>query len=227
MANARRKTRSLAPTPPEPTRRDSVEIVDAVVSAAMELGDPDASVNAIAARAGVGVASMYRYFPSKGAVYAEVSRRLQRDFLKRLRSLLETPHASLEEAVAACCRIAVMVPGVNAALRKSLNLAVPQSWVQETAVAIFSSAVAEMTQWIEARLERPPADLRHRVFVAFAASRGMVIMAQLLPDLAPSDEVLIEQMTRGAVVHLQPLGTLLATPRVAQRAETEAGSVRP
>jgi len=39
------------------------------------------SVNAIAACAGVGGASIYRYFPNKHAIHAEIARRLRRDFL--------------------------------------------------------------------------------------------------------------------------------------------------
>ena len=42
----------LAPPPgPSPSRRDSSEIVEAVVAAALAIGDPQTSVNTIAARA--------------------------------------------------------------------------------------------------------------------------------------------------------------------------------
>ncbi len=202
----------LAPHPtPAPGRRDSVDIVDAIVTAALELGDPDASVNAIAARAGVGVASLYRYFPSKGAVYAEVSRKLQRDFLVRLRAALYAPASSLEATVTACCRIAVEAPGASPQLRRSLNLSLPHSWVQESANAIFTATVTELTRWLESRLAPAPKDLRDRVFVAFAAGRGLVMMSRLLPDLAPSDEVLVAQMARGAMTYLQPLELLPQT----------------
>lgn len=202
----------LAPQPgPTPGRRDSADIVDAIVGAALDLGDPDASVNAIAARAGVGVASLYRYFPSKGAIYAEVSRRLQRDFLTRLRAALDAPSASLEATVMACCRIAVEAPGASPKLRRSLNLSLPHSWVQESANAIFSATVTELTRWLEARITPPPPDLRDRVFVAFAAGRGLVMMSRLLPELAPADEVLVAQMARGAMTYLQPFEPLPQT----------------
>ena len=58
------------PQAPAPSRPESTAIVDALVAAALELG-PDASVNAIAERAGVGVASLYRYFPSKASILAK------------------------------------------------------------------------------------------------------------------------------------------------------------
>ena len=84
------------------------------MAATIELGDPDASVNAIAERAGVGIASLYRYFPSKSAIHAEISRRLQRDFLSQVRAILAQP-VSLEAAIEACCRAAVIVPHIQPA----------------------------------------------------------------------------------------------------------------
>ena len=75
------------PQAPAPSRPESTAIVDALVAAALELG-PDASVNAIAERAGVGVASLYRYFPSKASILAELARRAQHDALTRIQEVL-------------------------------------------------------------------------------------------------------------------------------------------
>jgi AcrR family transcriptional regulator len=193
----------LAPVPePTPHRSDSSSIVEAIVEAAVALGDPDASVNAIAARAGVGVASVYRYFPNKSAIYAEVSRRLQRDFLNRVRALLATPALSLEQAVEGCCRAAIEAPGVSPAIRRAVNLALPLSWSQDNAERTFSTAIDELTSWLSAHIEPAPPDLRERVFAAFAAGRGMVMMSRLMPNLAPSDEALVQHMARGAMAYL-------------------------
>lgn len=188
--------------PPAPTRADSTEIVEAIVAAALELGDPDASVNLIAERAGVGVASVYRYFPNKAAIYAEVSRRLQRDFRARVQSVLEQPSLSVRDAVEACCRIAIEVPGVSAELRRALNLAVPLSWSQDNASLVFSETIEAFTHWLSSRLDPPPADLRDRVFVAFAAGRGIVMISRVLSDIAPHDEALIQHMVTGALAYL-------------------------
>jgi len=193
----------LAPQPePAPTRGDSAEIVEAIVAAALAIGDPEASVNAIAAKAGVGVASLYRYFPSKAAIYAEISRRLQRDFLRRLREVLESPSVTVEEAILACCRIAVEVPGVSTAIRRSLNLTLPMSWSEDNAGAMIAVAVERITEWLAARMPSPPPDLAHRVFVAFSSARGLVIMSQLCPSLAPDDEAMILHMARGISAYL-------------------------
>ncbi len=192
----------LAPHPePAPTRGDSAQIVEAIVAATLELGDPDASVNAIAERAGVGIASLYRYFPSKSAIHAEISRRLQRDFLKQTREILAQP-ITLEQAVEACCRAAVVVPHVSRAMRRALNTSVPQSWSAETATVAFSTAISEIARWVASQIPDPPPDLAHRVFAAFAAGRGIVMVAMQMPDSAPSDEVLIAAMVRGSLAYL-------------------------
>ena len=183
----------LAPTP---TRSDSAKIVDAIVTAARELGDPEASVNAIAVRAGVGVASLYRYFPSKPAIYAEVSRRLQRDALARIRAILEQPSLSIEEVVEACCRSAVQIPGIGPALRRSLNVSVPLSWTQESARSMYMQLNGAIVQWLSTHMTPVPPDLSDRVFVAFAAARGVVLVATLLPEVAPTEEALIANMVR-------------------------------
>jgi AcrR family transcriptional regulator len=188
----------LAPAPePAPTRSDSVAIVDAIVHAIVELDDPDVSVNAIAERAGVGVASLYRYFPNKAAIYAELSRRLQRDFVANVRGVLESA-TSVVEAIEGCCRLSIIVPGVSPKLRRALNLNVPLSWSQENASVVFRAAIAEMTAWLASKLEPAPPDLEERVFVAFSAGRGLVMISRLMPEHAPDDEALIAHMVRVA-----------------------------
>ena len=188
---------ALAPQrAPTPARSDSAKIVDAIVTAARELGDPEASVNAIAVRAGVGVASLYRYFPSKPAIYAEVSRRLQRDAMARIRAILEQPSLSIEEVVEACCRSAVQIPGIGPALRRSLNVAVPLSWTLSSARSMHMQLNGEIVQWLSTHMTPVPPDLSDRVFVAFAAARGIVLVATLLPEIAPTEEALVANMVR-------------------------------
>ena len=186
----------LAPVPePAPTRSDSVAIVEAIIRALIELDDPDTSMSAIAERAGVGIASLYRYFPNKPAIYAELSRRLQRDFAARVRGVLDTA-GSVAEAIEGCCRLSVFVPDVSPALRRSLNLSVPLSWSQDNASSTFRAAIVEMTAWLAARLSPVPSNLEERVFVAFSAGRGLVMVSRLLPEHAPTDEALVAHMVR-------------------------------
>ncbi len=194
---------ALAPQPPpSPIREDSREIVEAIVAAAVDLADPAVTLQAIAERAGVGVASLHRYFPSKGAIYAEISRRLHRKFLLQLRAVLTEPSTDLRTSVRKVCALVVDGPGVSPALRKCINVVVPVSWSQESAEEIFGTAIREIAGWLQANLEHPPPDLAERVFVAFAAGRGLVLVSMVMPQHAPGHEALIDHMTRGTMCHL-------------------------
>lgn len=195
------------PRTPRPSRRDSKEIVEAVVIAAMELGGQDPSVNTIAKRAGVGVASLYRYFPNKGAIYSEISKRLQEAFLRDIQAVLANTSLTLEEGVRACCEIAVKSPGVDPSLRQTLNKAYPPSWNAAAMGAVISRVVDEVCDWLDRLFGERSEALRHRVFVAVAAGRGLVMMSRLFPELSPSDDELVEHMFRTLMVHLSPSAT--------------------
>lgn len=214
----------LAPQPPpSPSREDSREIVEAIVAAAVELADPNVTLNAIAERAGVGVASVYRYFPSKGAIYAEISRRLHRKFLEQLRCVLAEPPGDLRGAVRKVCEVVVVGPAISPALRRCLNVIIPVSWSQESADDVFGAAIREITAWLTANIPSPPDNLAERVFVAFSAGRGLVAMSMVFPDLAPSSEALIDHMTRGTLCFL--LGDDGATTGLPAAARTRAEDV--
>ncbi|MBL8612550.1 MAG: TetR/AcrR family transcriptional regulator [Myxococcales bacterium] len=209
------------PPKPAPNRRDSAQIVEALVRAAMEIDGPDPSINAIAARAGVGVASAYRYFPTKHAIYAEIARRLRQDFLRRLREALDTPGLSLDESVERVCRVAIELPGAGADLRRKVNLSLPVSWSVE-GDPTFAEAIDAVTVALGRRLEVPPPDLRQRVFVAFAAGRGVVMLSRAMPELTPDEETLVRHLTRGV------RAILLGADPPSPRAGDERGeAVRP
>jgi AcrR family transcriptional regulator len=197
---AARSRGALKPKPaPKPSREDSRHIVEAIVGAVMDLADPEATMETIASRAGVGVASIYRYFPNRGAIYAEISRRLHRRFLAQLREELAVPSRDLATMVVAVCRVVVQGPAVSRELRRSLNGAVPMSWSQESASEVYGVAMAEIAVWLQGNLPEPPADLEQRVFVAFSGVRGAIMMAMLFPERAPPDEKLIALMAGGVL----------------------------
>lgn len=62
-----------------PLQRRSLATVDVILEAAAQVleiaGEPGFNTNAIADRAGVGVGSIYRYFPDKHAILVEMGRR--------------------------------------------------------------------------------------------------------------------------------------------------------
>lgn len=144
----------------------------------------------IAVRAGVGVASVYRYFPTKGAIYAEVAREAQRELLEGVQSILAQNGLSIDEAIEQLCRLGVAVP---LPLRKTLDLSVPFTWSQEHAISTFSTAIDSITEWLKRRIAPCPPDLRQRVFAAFSAARGLMIFSSMMEGVA-SDEELVRQM---------------------------------
>ena len=179
----------LAPAaPPQPKRTDSIEIVEAIITATCALADPEMSINDIAAKAGVGVASIYRYFPNRGAIYAEIARRLHVEFLDKIRRLLATDGLSVDDAIAGGCELAVSGSGVSRDLRHALNVWVPMSWSKATADRVFATHITEISRWLATRLDPLPSDLEQRVFMAFSAVRGIVLMWILHREAAPSEE---------------------------------------
>jgi AcrR family transcriptional regulator len=195
----------LAPrTGPSPTRQDSREIVEAIVVAVIDLADPSASMDAIAERAGVGVASVYRYFPNRAAIYAEISKRLHRAFLDELRAVLAEPHTDLRSAVRAVTRLAVHGSGVSAKLRLALNVMVPASWSLDSAQQAFEAAIDQLIVWLKGRALARPDELEARVFVAFAMVRGTIHFAMSFPALAPSADGLVDYLTDATVAVIAP-----------------------
>ena len=116
--------------------------------------------------------------------------------------VLGQPEITIPEAIQACCEIAVIVPGVSPAMRRALNLSLPLSWSEENARLAFRSAIEALEQWLAARLTSPPADLRERIFVAFAAARGLVSVSRMMPEDAPPEPQLIQHMVRGVTAYL-------------------------
>lgn len=68
----------MPPSPPDPSRRNEHSrqaILDASMSLIAELGYDNVSIEAIAKRAGCGKQTIYRWWPSKGAVVLEAATR--------------------------------------------------------------------------------------------------------------------------------------------------------
>ncbi|KAA0115255.1 TetR/AcrR family transcriptional regulator [Mycolicibacterium sp. P9-22] len=69
----------MAANPPDPSRRNEQSrqaILDASISLICELGYDNVSIEAIARRAGCGKQTIYRWWPSKGAVVLEAATQL-------------------------------------------------------------------------------------------------------------------------------------------------------
>lgn len=190
-------SRSTFRRPPEPTprRADSQQIVAAVITAAIELG-PDAPLAQIAERAGVGVASLHRYFPTSAALFAEVSREMYRALLAQVRAVLAREDLPVGEAISQICRVVITEPRLPVEHRRRLSFDVPLEWSREVAEAAYREILGEVRAWLERALPQRPPDLDERLFVGFAALRGAVLVTLMFPDLAPPEERLIAQIAR-------------------------------
>ena len=97
-------TSFVAYRPTARTEARRLELRARIAGAALEIvaegGYAAASVQAVAARAGVAVGSVYRHFPSKSALFAEVFRRASQRELDVLADMAERP-GSVAERVAA------------------------------------------------------------------------------------------------------------------------------
>lgn len=87
MSSDRPKTLELMPKK-RPSQRRSKETFDALVDACARLlaerGYAKTTTNHVAERAGVGIASLYEYFPGKDAIVAQAAERLVERVLGRL-----------------------------------------------------------------------------------------------------------------------------------------------
>jgi AcrR family transcriptional regulator len=105
---ASRSAISLKKQPHQARGRASIS---AIVEAAAQLlemqGLGAVNTNLIARRAGVGIGTLYQYFPSKEAVLAELLRRERRDLICEFEAALDqTLGAGLEPTVLALLRVA-------------------------------------------------------------------------------------------------------------------------
>ncbi|MBP9203461.1 MAG: TetR/AcrR family transcriptional regulator [Kofleriaceae bacterium] len=183
------------PPEPAPRRSDSQEIVLAVIAAAIELG-PDTPLARIAERAGVGLASLHRYFPTTAALFAEVSREMYRTLVRQVRDLLERTDLSVAETVVQVCRVVITEPKLPVEHRRRLNFGVPLEWSRDSAEAAYRDILRDVVGYLQRRWTACGPDIEDRVFVAFAAVRGAVLVSLLFPDLGPPEERMIQQVTR-------------------------------
>lgn len=184
-----------------PTRSDSRAIVDAVIEATSELPAEKVSMRILAERAGVGVASIYRYFPTKQAIYAEISRRLLERFVADVDQILASD-PPIDQAIRRICAAAVTGQGANMSMRRTLNLDVPPAWTHDASSSAFTSVLTRLAGFAARKFNPPLPDLQARVFGAFASLRGQLLFWILYPQTAPNPERLVDELTETALLLL-------------------------
>jgi AcrR family transcriptional regulator len=194
-----------------------------VIAAAIELG-PDTPLVLIAERAGVGIASLHRYFPTTAALFAEVSREMYRTVLNQVREVMGRADLDVSEAIAEVCRVVITEPRLSVAHRRRLTFDVPLEWSRDVAEAAYRELLQELITWLESRVDCP--DLAERVFVAFSAVRGAVLVSLLFPDLAPCEDRLISQVSRCVAMTIG-IDKVKAAPMRSRRRYGKQKSERP
>jgi len=161
-----------------PRQSRSRETVDAIVAAAAHLlasrGWVSSTTNHIAARAGVSIGSLYKYFPNKAAILAEVARRRIRSEVNAITAVLDA-HATDPRGLSAD-----LVAG--AAERYATNAALDTSLMEQLdaieSAAFLRSAEASVVRHTARYLARQGDHLRSGedvAFVAVHALRGLLV----------------------------------------------------
>jgi len=189
------------PETPAPRRSDSVAIVEAIVGAARELiahGMDGFTMDGVAKRAGVGPASLYRYFPDKAALVTEVFRVQHVAVMEEMGNALALGR-TLDEKVRVCVAGYIRWDEEEAQLRRVLNFEIPPAWTLE--------GRAEATRQLHARfsaegarhlVEVPVEVVENRLFHALSVMLGSGQLRLIVPELAPRDDNL--EATLGDIV---------------------------
>jgi AcrR family transcriptional regulator len=202
-----RRNKPLRPKIPE--RADSKNVVESILRAAtvllQERGLESFTTNHIAERAGVGIASVYRYFADKQAVIAAIDARNRRENAEQLVTILAVLERDFAAGVRAMLQFFLDTSGPRGRLRRAVVSEVPLSWVAPNATKTMESLIASATAALT-RLHPalPVPEIHRRLHVVFHALQGLVV-GQLVFPLADLDR-------DTAVAMMEPvvLGVLLA-----------------
>lgn len=138
-----------------PTTQMQLEIAESIIEAAGTVLAQDGyagfTTNIVAERAGVSVGSLYRYFPNKEALLAELARRLERKTELLVLSVIEQKaNASLDELIAAVVDALFDELG-DAKLRQALRSEVPAAWLAPVSEHVDRTVLERIAQLLESR----------------------------------------------------------------------------
>jgi AcrR family transcriptional regulator len=161
-----------------PRQQRSEVTVDAILEATARILESDGlealSTNAVAARAGVSVGSLYQYFPGKTALLAEVMRRERAALVARVAAIAAAPPLDLEGAVTALIEAAVAHQLERPALARALDFIEPTLPLDGETAALN----ADLARLISALIDR------HGVAEPDQAARDLIALAKGMIDAA-------------------------------------------
>ncbi len=140
------------------------------------------TTNHIAERAGVGIASVYRYFSDKRAIIVEIDRRNRHANAEKTVAAFARFSDDLREGVREALRSFLEAKGPRAKVRRTLMSEVPLSWVAANATEQFERQMAAAAAMVHRNHPELPRELvRLRLHVAFHAVAGVAIGAIVFP----------------------------------------------
>lgn len=148
----------------QPKQRRATATVDAIVEAAarilVESGYASASTNRIAERAGVGIGSLYEYFPGKAAIFAELRRREMEKWYAKVRSWPGTgsPRETARHIVSTRVRYAAENPRLYVALETEVPhaaTAAVQGAIQDDFLTLSTGYLERYRQFLRPKAPIP------------------------------------------------------------------------
>lgn len=186
--------------------------VDALIEATARILVRDsfdrASTNRIADEAGVGIGSLYQYFPSKEALVAAVMDRHNQELMRVVRGALAEVYAlPMEEAVRKLVTVAIKAHRVDPKLHRVLAEQIPRTGRLKDVEAFNRENYALFRAYLEGhRDEIRAVDLELAAFVCVTSVEALTHTAVLHRPEVLSDEgmgTLIDEATRLVVRYLQ------------------------
>ncbi len=190
------------------TTDEGQAIVDAICEATALLLDRDGveamTTNAIARVAGVGIGSVYDYFPDKHAIVVEVARRLERRALDAAMARAAAIDPDDPRSVCASLVGVLLDPRLGSlATRRALLLEVPPGWVLPAAAPTDASVERLLAQVMAAlRLRDGPRDVMS--FIVFHAVEGAVEAAILRAPARLGEAAFHDELARLAWGYAAP-----------------------
>ena len=190
----------------------SRQTVDALLEATARVlikeGYDKASTNKIAAVAGVGIGSLYQYFPSKEALVAAVIDRHMHEMFGVVRdALVKVATRPVEVAARELVSVMIEAHRINPKLHRILVEQTPRTGKLENVEAVEREAYGLVRAYLEAhRDELDVADTGLAAFVCVTAVEALTHAAVVRPSERLTDEQaarLVNDVTRLVVRYLQ------------------------
>lgn len=192
-----------------PRQKRSEAMVDSILEAAARIIEGEGldrlNTNAIAAKAGASVGSLYQYFPSKDAILAELIRRDHQELLAQLMlAAQEGSGSTLETAVHALVQVAVERQLARPELPRALDFAEVRLVMDQEAEATLRAIGSVTIRTLGAHLPHlDPMSIQLAAADVTALAKGMIDAAGQRGETL--GEALTARVTRAALGYLAPL----------------------